>query len=246
MKFWQPYLAWSAFGLIGVVFAAFSVELELISSTPGMENLSPVVLRFIAGIQPAILVLIATALGVHLADEVGFRSWLTSRSRGAPIAFPKPLLPLAGGLVLGVTAAMADTVFFRIIDGVGPIAIQPGLVERLTALTYGGISEELIMRYGLLSLLVWMPMKLMGRTRPGAITVWTMIVLVALLFGAAHLPAMAQLTTLTVPIVIRTIALNAVLAMFLGWLLWRRGLEASIMAHVAFHPGLWLGLLLLT
>ena len=69
--------------------------------------------------------------------------------------------------------------------------------------------------------------------------VWTAIVLAALLFGIAHLPAMAALVALTPLIVIRTVLLNALGGLLFGWLFWQRSLEVAMVAHAAFHVGLF-------
>lgn len=244
MFFWKPYLAWSAIGLVGVLFLSLATDTGMISQTPGMGDMSPLALRLMAAIQPAALVLIGTALGVHVAHQIGFRSWLTEKLRGEDMRFPSPVLPLIVGLLLGFVVAIVDIAFFRLVEGAWPEQASQGVVDRLMAVTYGGISEELMMRYGLLSFLIWIAAKVDGVARPGNGLVWTMIVVVALLFGAGHLPVMAQFAELTGPIILRTIGLNAALALFLGWLYWKRGLEAAMMAHIAFHPGLWIGLLL--
>ncbi|WP_328794055.1 CPBP family intramembrane glutamic endopeptidase [Maritimibacter harenae] len=113
--------------------------------------------------------------------------------------------------------------------------------RRTYGLTYGGIVEELMLRYGLLTLGFWVVWKLSGE-RPRAGAAWALIAGVAVLFGLGHLPAMAATIPLDMAITLRTVALNAVLGVFYGWLYWRRGLEAGMMAHAATHPGLWIGL----
>jgi membrane protease YdiL (CAAX protease family) len=57
------------------------------------------------------------------------------------------------------------------------------------------------------------------------------IVIAALLFGAGHLPAAAPVWPLTGMVVLRTLLLNAVAGLAFGWLYWRRGLEAAMLAH---------------
>jgi membrane protease YdiL (CAAX protease family) len=56
-------------------------------------------------------------------------------------------------------------------------------------------------------------------------------VLVAIVFGAAHLPLAAQLTSLTPILVTTVITLNGVVALGFGYLYWRRGLESAMIAH---------------
>ena len=48
-----------------------------------------------------------------------------------------------------------------------------------------------------------------------------------------------DITVLTGPVIIRTVLLNGLLGTLYGWLYWRRGLEAGIMAHMASHVGFW-------
>ena len=59
------------------------------------------------------------------------------------------------------------------------------------------------------------------------------IALAALAFGAGHLPATARLAPLTPPVVLRALALNGVAGGVYGWLSWRRGLEAAMLAQGA-------------
>jgi membrane protease YdiL (CAAX protease family) len=60
---------------------------------------------------------------------------------------------------------------------------------------------------------------------------WIAIALTALLFGALHLPIMAQLTPLTSIVVTRVLLLNGFPGVLFGWLYWRKGLEAAMVAH---------------
>jgi membrane protease YdiL (CAAX protease family) len=64
------------------------------------------------------------------------------------------------------------------------------------------------------------------------------IVLSAILFGVGHLPALAATYPLTGPLVLRTVALNALVGIGLGWLFWRHSLETGMMAHASFHVAL--------
>ena len=54
----------------------------------------------------------------------------------------------------------------------------------------------------------------------------------ALLFGLGHLPATAVVWPLTPLVVARALLLNGLGGLVFGWLYWRRGLLAAIVAHV--------------
>ena len=64
---------------------------------------------------------------------------------------------------------------------------------------------------------------------------WPAIVISAVLFGVGHLPALGQSVDLTPALIIRTVLLNAIAGILLGWLYWRRSLEAAMIAHTTFH-----------
>ena len=55
--------------------------------------------------------------------------------------------------------------------------------------------------------------------------------LAAVLFGLGHLPATAALLPLTPAVVARAVVLNGIAGVVFGWLYWRRGLEAAMVAH---------------
>jgi membrane protease YdiL (CAAX protease family) len=102
---------------------------------------------------------------------------------------------------------------------------------------YGGITEELMLRFGLMSVLVFIGWRITGRRadRPRPAVVWAAIVIAAMLFGLGHLPALAQSVSLTPALIARTVLLNAVAGVLFGWLYWRRSLEAAMVAHAWFH-----------
>ena len=104
------------------------------------------------------------------------------------------------------------------------------------------------MRLFLMSLVAWLVGKRWktpeGRPSAGAFV--TAIVVVALLFGLGHLPATAAMAPLTSVIVIRALVMNGVAGAAFGYLYWRHGLEAAMMAHMSTHLVMqWPGVMLL-
>jgi membrane protease YdiL (CAAX protease family) len=82
-----------------------------------------------------------------------------------------------------------------------------------------------------MTLLVWLGTLFINRKPPSPIVIWTANVLAALLFGALHLPQAAVFLSLTAPVVALTLAGNGVPGIVFGWLFWRRGLVAAMVAH---------------
>ncbi|WEN14427.1 CPBP family intramembrane metalloprotease [Rhodanobacter sp. AS-Z3] len=96
---------------------------------------------------------------------------------------------------------------------------------------YGGIVEETECRLFLVSLFVW----LLAWTNQRQAKPWMFIVaivLAALLFGAAHLPAAFAMGMAHTPLVIgRIVLLNALVGLVTGSLFWKYGLEHAMLAH---------------
>ena len=112
---------------------------------------------------------------------------------------------------------------------------NPPLLARLL---YGGITEELLLRWGFMTTLVWLAWRLLQRRRgvPRAVYIWLAIVASALLFGAGHLPAAAVLVgRLSVDIVVFVVGVNTAFGVLFGYLFWRHGLETAMIAHGTAH-----------
>ncbi len=100
----------------------------------------------------------------------------------------------------------------------------------LLASPYGAIVEETGLRVFVMGLAAW----LLSRACRGEAKPWVMLAAIAfaaLVFGAGHLPMAAQLVPLTVGVVARVIAYNALAGLVFGWVYWKRGLEHAMLAH---------------
>lgn len=66
--------------------------------------------------------------------------------------------------------------------------------------------------------------------------VWLAIAVSALLFGVGHLPVASYLIgSLSGPVVLFVVGLNATCGLLFDWLFWRRGLESAMVAHAMTH-----------
>lgn len=78
---------------------------------------------------------------------------------------------------------------------------------------------------------IWIATKLFKQSVPSKINIMVSIFLAAVIFGLGHLPITASLTTITPIVVSRAIFLNGIGGIVFGWLFWKKGLEAAIIAH---------------
>ncbi len=98
---------------------------------------------------------------------------------------------------------------------------------------YGGIVEEVIFRFGIMSFFVWIGNLL---TFPYVLSIWIANFLASLLFALAHLPGIYQMKTpVTKIILFYSFTMNLLVGFICGWLYWQNGLAASIICHMLFH-----------
>lgn len=228
-------LLWSA-GTLGAIAVTVTV-LPMLSGTMPLPG--PLWLILAASFfQSALIVALAVWAGVALAPSVGLRApAFEAAARREPIlpALRPQILP---GLIAG---ALGGPFLFASLRA-SPEAIaalqgrfEPPLVARAL---YGGITEEVLLRWGLMSAFTWLAWRfLQGKRGPvSPALVWVAIVASALVFGAGHLPVAGYLIgSLNLPIVLFVVGVNAVFGVLFGVLYWRRGLESAMIAHAMTH-----------
>ena len=97
-----------------------------------------------------------------------------------------------------------------------------------------GISEEIMFRLGLMSLIITIIQFLKKMENPSNKIVWTGIVISALFFGLIHLPLSKNFVELTPFTIGVTMIGNLITGSTFGWIFWKRGLLIAIIAHTAF------------
>mgnify|MGYP001031231533 CR=1 FL=1 len=244
-SFVRRFLPLAMLGIVGVI-ALLVANREVISNAfaaiPELANLPMPVQLLINGVQPVIFVVIASMVGAALSTRLGLRSKLA----GDTVVLPRNAWWQTLGL--GVAVCLVVIVLDLLTRGLMP-PVKPGseallsglshttVASVLGALLYGGITEEVLLRWGLMTLLIWLGWRLLqkGEGAPKAGLVWTMIVVTAVLFGLGHLPTTAMTYDLTPFVVMRAIVFNGLFGVLAGWLYWKYCLEMAMLAHMAFH-----------
>jgi hypothetical protein len=187
-------------------------------------------------VQPALLLALGTLAGLATAHRVGLGSVLVGRIRGGAARLaPTGLAWAAGaGVAAGLAVVLGDAAFAALAPREMAVLHLPP-ERHLQALTlgllYGGITEEIIMRWGLMSLLAWALLRL-GLPRGAALA--AALAASSVLFAAAHLPALFPLDPAGV-VLLRTLVLNLLGGLVFGLVFLRHGLEAAMLAHAAAH-----------
>ncbi|MDI3288426.1 CPBP family intramembrane glutamic endopeptidase [Polyangium sp. 15x6] len=234
-------------GVVGVLglLPILIPQLRQLATTSGTPVPSLTALVVASVFQSLLFVALGVAVGMAFAPRLHLRSHIAAWAGREPKLSPgfSKEAPLALGL--GVLAALVLPVLDQLFaPSMGEAAQRLRILQdlplnqRVAGALAGGINEELIFRWGLATFLAWLIGSIRGKASgsPPAGTMWAAVVIAALVFGAAHLPAVLGLSvSLTVPVVARTIVLNACAGMVFGWLYFRRSLEAAILAHAMVH-----------
>jgi uncharacterized membrane protein YuzA (DUF378 family) len=201
-------------------------------------------IKLLSLIQPTFLLSIAILVGVILAHKVRLSTPLAeaiANRTSMSLAIQPQVLPgIIGGLVGGIvlTAIQFCAKFLLPSDFVMKAETLSSSTPFLTRILYGGITEELLLRWGMMTLLVWLGWRVFsqGQGEPSTLCFVAAIALSAFLFGLGHLPLVFVLgTQVTISVITYVIVGNSVFGLIAGYLYWRKGLEAAMISHIVVH-----------
>ena len=242
------YLILFLAGFAGVVSFLLVDLAALIALVPLPEGTQrPVItpaFKVLTLIQPSVLLAVAVLTGIVLAPKLGLTApFAESLAVGRPAFAPlrRQILPgVVGGFIGGCAIVLTAAVVKPFLTA-STIALSGKfgkLLPMTTRLLYGGITEELLMRWGLMTFFAWAVWRLFQRRfdRPPTLCFVAAILLSALIFGIGHLPvAVFLLGGATVAIVVFVIVANSAFGIVAGYLYWKHGLESAIIAHMIGH-----------
>lgn len=221
-------------GLIALLPVREGVEIP--EFTPAMYLLSLV--------QPTVILAIAVFAGVLLSPKVGLRLPVAEAfanggdklSAFTPQIFPGIVGGIVGGSLIVLTAYLCSPYLPQ--DVVVLLGKFAKVLPLPTRLLYGGVTEELLLRWGFMTFLVWLGWRLFqkGVGTPKPVCFIAAIILSSLIFAAGHLPLAFMLIPQPTPaLILFVIAANSVFALIAGLLFWKKGLESTILAHTIAH-----------
>lgn len=231
-------------GFIGIL-STLSMELPLPEETKALllEQFTPGQLQWIMLLNPSILLIIAITIGTLFYKQAGLRVPLIEalvKRETMPPVLPIINTGISYGIITGLLLLLLSAAFIsRLPEAFIELGenIKPTLLARFL---YGGITEEILMRFGLMSFLVFLVSKVTKKLN--AATYWTGILLAALLFALGHFPVAYMAVEQPSAFLLTYILLgNAVGGIVFGWVYWRRGLEAAMIAHIFAHVMMVIG-----
>jgi hypothetical protein len=242
-------IVWLA-GFIGVLSFQFVDFAALIAKVPQAQGkplpIPMAMIRLLSVVQPGVLVGIAAFVGAVLAPKLGLSApacQALAEKRPFFAALRPQILPGVIGGAIAAPSMIGCWLLWK------PL-LAPSFTQKVTEfshmlppatrLLYGGITEEVLLRWGFMTFLVWLVWKLFqkekGIPRPGYVV--AAIFLSAVVFGAGHLPIATSLNgSPNLALISYVIVANSIFGIIAGFLYWKKGLESAIIAHMLTHVG---------
>lgn len=231
----------------GIALIPYSLRLLKASGSAKRSRLSVANLLILSFLQTAIVFAIVIGLGLLVSRAIGLGAIEAAVMGGEPgRGVVSMLLPAVGlGILGGFVLLLTDILWRqRLPPALLDAARQSTLWENIGASFYGGLNEEFLFRLFGMSAVAWL-LSSVWHTPSGLPTervFWSANLVLAILFGLGHLPMTKGLIGRITPfIVARTLVLNVPIGLICGWLFWRFGIEAAVVAHfvadILYHVG---------
>ena len=201
-----------------------------------VEGITKVQFVILVLAQTLIYAMVTGFLGYLLADRIGLLRSFAFRK--------KPLMTtIAWGILGGIGFFLLEAVIFSaLIPEVNLFYENKSFsaVYLVSEIFYGGVAEELMLRFFFMSLLAFLIWKIFARKYakeeiPAAVFIAANII-AAMTFAAGHLPATYTMYgKLSVLILIRCFLVNGGLGLIFGRLYRKFGIQYAMTAHALIH-----------
>lgn len=228
-----------ALGLIGVL-SMLTMELPLPPEIEAIlkEEFSPRQIKLLLLINPTLLLIVTVIIGTILYDKVNLKvpiieKWIgidSGESRLNEII----KYGITGGVISGILISLVAFIFYPILPDefieLGE-KFKPTLAARFL---YAGITEEILVRFGFMTFIVWICSKVTRGTKPKIY--WIGIFIATIIFALGHFPVAYSVVENPSSLLLTYILIgNSIGGIIFGWLYWKKGLESAFIAHIFAH-----------
>ncbi len=225
-------------GLLGVV-SLLLVDLPM-DAIPKqvLDKFSPQALKLLMLINPMILLFISIFLGIFTFNKVGLKSPILGKMVGLTdqtYNFKEILIyGIALGTLSGILIVLVSHFYNLSYPAEFALLNKDVDLHLVTRLLYGGVTEEILTRFGLMSLFVYL-FSLIFKSNPN-IKYWLGILISSLLFASGHLPIVFKVVSNPgFATIVYILIGNSIAGLIFGWLYWKKGLESAMIGHMVAH-----------
>lgn len=226
-------------GLMGVA-SILTMDLPIPEEAAAIleAQFTPFQIKLVLLINPTILLVIAITVGLLFYQKSGLSVPFLERISGIKSTVDQPNSIIIKGVIGGVIAGFLITIVGFVFTPMLPAeftelsnSIQPTIAGRFL---YGGITEEILMRFGLMTLFVFLASKIARHQKPAVY--WLGIIISAFLFALGHFPVAFQAVSNPSALLLFYLVIgNMIGGIVFGWLYWKKGLESAMIAHIFAH-----------
>ncbi|WP_230627594.1 CPBP family intramembrane glutamic endopeptidase [Roseiconus lacunae] len=199
--------------------------------------------RFLTVLVPSALVLSLITVplaitGLSLGQRIGLGApLLTSLLNRDPGSgrwlVTDAKLSISLGLSLGTLLLLLRYFALPFLPPELPALGHRGVLGGLFVSIGAAVGEEVWLRLGVLTILAWGFLWVIGSREVSQSVGWVSVVISAIAFAAIHLPQLASHGAANGIGIMATMAGNTVVGILFGYLYWRRSLLAAVLAHFA-------------
>lgn len=185
-------------------------------------------LTLLSMINPLILSLVGLTLGHFLHQKTKLKSVIYQKGK-----FKKPLMiSVLSGVFIGFILVIGEWISNVFIQNKN--LLETSFIELLGGVSYGGVLEEIIIRFGLMTLISYSLIKITKRESKSVYII--SILISSLIFSLGHLPAMLLVSNSDITIsIIKVMTLNMIASTIYGFLYYKYYLECAMVAHIMTH-----------
>lgn len=226
-------------GIIGVL-SILTMEIPLPPEAEAIlkDRFTPQQKKMLTLINPIIMLIVAVFVGSILYEKVNLKVPLIEKAAGIKNDNLNTYSILKYGIFGGVLSGLLLSLIGFIFNPILPAeflelgeSLKPTLAARFL---YGGLTEEILMRFGLMTLVIWIASKVFKGTKP--IVYWTGIIMASIIFALGHFPIAYQAVENPSTGLLSYILIgNTIGGLIFGWLYWKKGLESAFLAHIFTH-----------
>ena len=231
-------------GLLGVLtMLTITIPLDSLPKEV-LEKISPQTLKYLVLISPTILLLVAVVVGTILYDKIG----LSVPTISSILKIEQPKIQFIDQIKFGIMFGLLTGILTTMIGLIFKSSIPQEFIDlgnkikvtTIARFAYGGLTEELLMRFGFMTLVVWLIFKMTKKLN--SLTYWTGIILASILFAVGHFPVVFNaVKNPTIELLAYILIGNSIAGLFFGWLYWKKGLEAAFIGHIFAHVAMIIG-----
>ena len=228
-------------GLLGILSTDIPIPDE--TTETSLKELTPQQIQAIAKIESSIMLTIAIAIGVLLHKKVDLHVPIIEGTLNMEKRWSlREILwcGLLGGIATGSLSILIGVIFYPYIaNALVELGenFRPSLATRFL---YGGFTEEIMFRFGFMTLVVWLTSKI---AKSGSVNIhWVGIIVTSTVFALAHLPSVfLAVSDPSIGLVTYYLIGTFAGGLVFGWLYWKTGLESAFVAHIVSHVIIVLG-----